>query len=211
MILCGYTQQSGSLTCQKVVNPLVVHCLGRESFRDCCDNTMRRNALPTPSSFVPPPPRAAPPTRTRLSPIPSQLHPKQTHRGWDAPEWDWRRAVECGRITGVCRQTADRQRNWVGERPPGGKVKHQQANALSAICIFQMDDTFAVMLSSPQKKKETEQRNRGGETKKGSSFCSIRPPSRRPVLRLTHCMRTTCPPRSTRTTNTWLHVAAWLN
>lgn len=96
-------------------NDLDVNCLGRESFRDYCNKTTRCHALPTPPSLVPP----LPSPTSRPHPIPTAS--KQTHRGWDVLKWDWRRVAECGRITGVCRQTADRERNWVGERPPRGR------------------------------------------------------------------------------------------
>lgn len=58
----------------------------------------------TPCDARPPPPPFRPPR-----PVPAA--PKQMRRGCDVLKWDWRRVAECGWITGVFRQTEDRESN----------------------------------------------------------------------------------------------------
>lgn len=99
-------------------NAIDTRCLARESFQDCCNKTRRCNARQTSPSLVP---RIRHLSSRSSRPHLIQTASKQTHGGWDVLKWDWRRVAECGRITGVFRQTADRERNWVGERPPRGR------------------------------------------------------------------------------------------
>lgn len=70
----------------------------------------RCGARQTSPSLVALSPAPSPPTiprRSRRHPV--QTASEQTQRGGrDALKWDWRRVADCGRITGVFRQTADR-------------------------------------------------------------------------------------------------------
>lgn len=140
-------------------NDLAVDCLGRESFQDCCNKGTRCIALPTPPSFVP---LSPPLPDSRPFPIPTAS--KQTHRGWDVLKWDWRRAAECGRITGVCRQTADRERNWVGEQPPRGRSSTSRQMHCQLFAYSKWMTWSQLCWSRPKKEiKEREKR----------SFCSV--------------------------------------
>lgn len=86
-----------------------------------------------------------PPLPPPLSPHLVPTAPKRTQWAWDVVKWDWRRVAESGRITGVCRQTADRERNWVRERPPRGR----SSTSRQMHCQRFAYSTIAVMLSSP--------------------------------------------------------------
>lgn len=64
----------------------------------------------TPCDALPlPPPSPVPPPFRPPRPVPAA--PKQMRRGCDVLKWDWRRVAECGWITGVFRQTEDRESN----------------------------------------------------------------------------------------------------
>lgn len=142
-----------------------------------------------------------PPLPPPLSPHLVPTAPKRTQWAWDVVKWDWRRVAESGRITGVCRQTADRERNWVRERPPRGR----SSTSRQMHCQRFAYSTIAVMLSSPwpnirdktldewKKKEKTE--DWGASALFVRLFlCASRPSSL--VLQLNHCMRASKPPAS---------------